>query len=75
MKSRDQKTTRNQRGGTGRQHSHVDAVSRALYQVDATLTTISAGRDRAESIVSDGSEKIMVRHTVDVKWSDSEEQR
>lgn len=68
------KTTRNRRGGAVRQHSNVDAVSRALFQVDAAVTTISACRDRAESVVSDGSEKIMVRHTVDVKWSDSDGQ-
>ncbi|EME40750.1 hypothetical protein DOTSEDRAFT_55874 [Dothistroma septosporum NZE10] len=73
IRSKNRKTAKSRRGGAVRQFSHSEAVSRALYQVDAAVTTISASRDRAGSVVSDGSEKIMVRHTVDVKWSESEE--
>ncbi|CAK4026256.1 rpsU-divergently transcribed [Lecanosticta acicola] len=65
---------RSRRGGTERQYSDIEAVSRALYQVSPAVTTVSASREnRPDSVASDGSEKIMVRQTVDVKWQDSNE--
>lgn len=73
VRSRHTGATGNRRAMTEWHHSDIDAVSRALYQVEAAVTTISAGREtRPESTASDGSEKIMVRQTVDVKWQSSD---